>query len=472
MKHAKIVCTIGPVSRDIEVMRKLCAAGMDVVRVNMAHGSHDDHRQTIANVRALEKEVGRPLAILMDLAGPKLRIGDIEGGVVELSEGDDFTVTTRPITGNEGIVSINYPDLPRDVKVGDTILIDEGLIILNVVEVQGEDVKTKVIEGGPLNQRRGVHLPGVMVSLSPLSEKDRSDLAFGLEAGVDWVGLSFVRNADDVMILKTLIAKAKSRAKVIAKIEKQEAVDDIHAIVEAADGIMIARGDLGIEMPTEKVPFTQKRIINKCMVVGKPVITATQMLDSMIRNPRPTRAEVSDVANAVLDGTDAVMLSGETAMGRFPVESVKMMAKTILEAETVLGYCVDRGGLGGSPRAHMSTTQAISGATCEIAYATQASAIITSTQSGETARQVAKHRPRQPIIAISPSEEVVRQLALSWGVIPLKAGPSLNLDNMFDIAVDEPLKAGLINKGERVVITAGVLVNLPGTTNLIKVHKV
>jgi len=471
VRHAKIVCTIGPASRDIEVMRKLLDGGMDVARINMAHGSHEDHAATIANIRQLESESGKPIAVLMDLAGPKLRIGDVENGEVIINEGDDFTVTTRPVMGTNEIVSINYPDLPRDVKAGDTILIDEGLIILEVLGVGEEDVRTRVIEGGPLNSKRGVHLPGVMVSLSPLSEKDRLDLAFGLEQGVDWIGLSFVRNSDDVKLLKSLVAEAIKHAKVIAKIEKQEAVKDIDNILEVADGVMVARGDLGIEMPTEMVPLVQKMIINKCMIVGKPVITATQMLDSMIRNPRPTRAEVSDVANAVLDGTDALMLSGETAMGRFPVESVSMMARTIIAAERDLSFCIDRGA-GPRERERLSTTQAISKATCEIASALRATAIITSTQSGETARQVAKHHPAQPIIAISPSDEVVRQLNLTWGVIPLKVGPSINLDNMFDIAVDAPLKADLIEKGDRVVITAGVFVNVPGTTNLIKVHRV
>ncbi len=469
MRHAKIVCTIGPASRDIEIMRQLLDAGMDVVRVNMAHGSHGEHKLTISNTRQLEAESGKPIAVLMDLAGPKLRIGDIEGDEVILNEGDEFVVTTKSIPGTKEIVSINYPEFPRDVKPGDTILIDEGLIILEVVKVHKEDVVTKVIEGGPLVSRRGVHLPGVKVSISPLSDKDRQDLAFGLGQGVDWVGLSFVRNADDVKMLKGMILDTGSKAKTIAKIEKQEAVKDIDSIIEVADGIMVARGDLGIEMPTEDVPIVQKMIINKCIIAGKPVITATQMLDSMIRNPRPTRAEVSDVANAVLDGTDALMLSGETAMGRFPVESANMMARTILAAEATLTYCVDRAN---KSRMRLTTTEAISKATCEIAAALQASAIITSTQSGTTARQVAKHRPSPPIIAVSPSEEIVRQLELTWGVIPLKAGPSINLDNMFDIAVEAPLKAGLIEKGDKVVITAGVLVNVPGTTNLIKVHRV
>lgn len=469
MRHAKIVCTVGPASRHIEVMRELLKSGMDVVRINMAHGSHDDHRLTVSNVRQLEKEFGKPIAILADLAGPKLRVGDVEVEGVVLDEGDEFVVTTRPVVGTKEIVAVNYPGLPQDVRPGDTILIDEGLIILEVLDIKGEDVRTRIIEGGPLHSRRGLHLPGTAVSLSPLSDKDRLDLSFGLEQGVDWIGLSFVRNAGDIKLLKGIIADAKGRAKVIAKIEKQEAVKDIDAIIEVTDGIMIARGDLGIEMPTERVPLVQKMIINKCMAAGKPVITATQMLDSMIRNPRPTRAEISDVANAVLDGTDALMLSGETAMGRFPVESVKMMARTIMAAEPSLAYCVDRNDREGK---RLTTTEAISGATCEIASALNATAIITSTQSGTTARQVAKHRPAPPIIAVSPSEEIVRQLVLTWGVIPLKVGPSINLDNMFDIAVDAPLKAGLIEKGDRVVITAGVLVNVPGTTNLIKVHRV
>ena len=469
MRHAKIVCTIGPASRDKVVMRRLFDAGMDVVRINMAHGTHDDHALTIKFTRAMEEETGRPIPVLMDLAGPKLRVGDVEGDEVELCDGDEFIVTTRDVLGTKDAVSINYRDLPRDVQPGDTILIDEGLITLEVLGVDGEDVRTRVIEGGPLNSRRGVHLPGVKVSLSPLSDKDRADLKFGLEQGVDWVGLSFVRNAEDIKLLESLIAETSSTAKVIAKIEKTEAVEDFDDILEVSHGIMIARGDLGIEMPTEKVPFVQKMIIDKCIKAGKPVITATQMLDSMIRNPRPTRAEVSDVANAVLDGSDALMLSGETAMGRFPIESVEMMGRSIMEAENVLTYCVDRGGAKDQP---IGMTAAISRATCEIASSLKAKAIITSTQSGETARQVAKHRPKQPIVAVSPSPEVVRRLRLSWGVIPLVASPSIHLDNMFDIAVDIPLRVGLIDSGDLVVITAGVLVNIPGTTNLIKVHRV
>jgi len=469
VRHAKIVCTIGPASRDKTVMRRLLDAGMDVVRINMAHGTHDDHALTIKFTRAMEEETGRPIPVLMDLAGPKLRVGEVDGGEVELIDGDEFVVTTRDILGTKDAVSINYHDLPGDVRPGDTVLIDEGLITLEVLGVEGEDVRTRIIEGGPLNSRRGVHLPGVKVSLSPLSEKDRADLEFGLEKGVDWVGLSFVRNAEDIELLLSLIAEASSSAKVIAKIEKTEAVEDFDDILRVSHGIMIARGDLGIEMPTEKVPFVQKMIIDRCMKAAKPVITATQMLDSMIRNPRPTRAEVSDVANAVLDGSDALMLSGETAMGRFPIESVEMMGRSIMEAEKVLTYCVDRGGAKGKA---VGTTSAISRATCEIASSLKAKAIITSTQSGETARQVAKHRPLQPIVAVSPSPEVVRQLQLSWGVIPLVASPSIHLDNMFDIAVDIPLRVGLIDSGDLVVITAGVLVNVPGTTNLIKVHRV
>jgi pyruvate kinase len=469
VKHAKIVCTIGPASRDIEVMQSLFKAGMDVVRINMAHGNHEEHKLTIDNARRLEQEEGRPIAILADLAGPKIRIGDVEDGVI-LNEGDELTVTTRQVTGTKELVTINYQQLTKDVAPGNTILIDEGLVVLEVIEAKGDNVRTRVIEGGPLSSRRGVHLPGAAVSISPLAEKDRNDLTFSIENGVDWVGLSFVRNADDVKLLRWLISEAGGSLKILAKIEKPEAVKGIDDIVEVADGIMIARGDLGIEMDVEKVPFAQKMIINKCLIEGKPVITATQMLDSMIRNPRPTRAEVSDVANAVLDGTDAVMLSGETAMGKFPLESVKTMAKTILEAESVLTYCIDRSA--GDCGDHVSTTEAISAATCEIASSLRASAIITSTQSGGTARQVAKHRPHQPIIAISPNLDVVRQLALSWGVIPIKAGPSVNLDNMFEIAVEESMKAGLIRKSDRVIITAGVQVNVPGTTNLIKVQRV
>ncbi len=466
MRHAKIVCTIGPASRNIQVLRAMISAGMDVARINMAHGSVDDHERSIELVREASKAEGKDVAILMDLAGPKLRIGDLAGGEVVLKAGDPFTVTTRQIVGDERIASINYPNLPKEVKPGDSILINEGLIILKVESVDREDVRCRVIAGGPLYSRRGVNLPGIPLSVSPITEKEKVDVPFGIERHVDWFGLSFVRRASDIEELKRIIRDAGGAQRIVAKIEKREAVENLDEIAAAADGLMVARGDLGVELPTEDVPLVQKRIILKARTAAKPVITATQMLESMVQNPRPTRAEVSDVANAILDGTDAVMLSGETAMGKYPVETIEVMSRIIARTEQELEYG-DRLPMPKEP----TTSEAIGAAATELAELLGAKAIVTSTESGATARQVSKHRPRAPIVAAASDPMVLRQTRLSWGVIPVKVGKSADVDEMFDIAARAAVESGIAQTGDRIVITAGIRVNVPGTTNLIKVER-
>jgi pyruvate kinase len=444
-------------------------AGLDVARLNMAHGTIEEHQTEIKNLREVASEIGHTLGILIDLAGPKLRIGEIEGGQIELKNGELLTITSRQVIGRKAAISINYPDVLRDLKVGDQILIDEGQIILKVVETRGRDILVKVVEGGVLHAKRGINLPGVTLHISALTDRDREVLDFALQEKVDWIALSFVKSAQDILALKRIIAERGSKAKVIAKIEKPEAVADIEAILEVSDGVMIARGDLGVEMPAEEVPVVQKQIIRKAQRRAKPVITATQMLDSMIHRPSPTRAEVSDVANAILDGTDAVMLSGETAIGKYPVKAVEVMSKVILETEKYLAYGLKFEQAGSKS---YTPTEAISSAVCEMAHDLGAKVIITATQSGATARQVAKHRPKPPIVAVSPESSVVAQLRLVWGVIPLKVESSVNIDDMFQKAVTAAVKRGLIKVRDVVIITAGVLVNVPGTTNLIKVHQV
>ena len=466
MRHAKIVCTIGPASRSLEVLRAMISAGMDIARINMAHGSPDDHERSIELVREASKVEGKDVTILVDLAGPKLRIGDFAGDRVVLKEGDSFTITTREIVGDDKIVSINYPNLPQEVSPGNSILINEGLIVLKVEEVDCEDVRCRVIAGGQLYSRRGVNLPGVPLSISPITEKEKVDVPFGVKRGVDWFGLSFVRRASDIDELRGIIRDLGGSQRIIAKIEKREAVENLEEIVATADGLMVARGDLGVELPTEDVPLVQKKIILKARTAAKPVITATQMLESMIQNPRPTRAEVSDVANAILDGTDAVMLSGETAIGKYPVETIKVMSRIIARAEEEIEYG-DRLPMPEEP----TTSEAIGAAATELAELLGAKAIVTSTESGATARQVSKHRPNAPIIAAASDPMVLRQTRLSWGVIPVKVRKSGDVDEMFDIAARAAVDSGIAGAGDRIVITAGVRVNVPGTTNLIKVER-
>lgn len=477
MLRTKIVCTIGPASRAPEMLRELMLAGMDVARLNFSHGSQSYHGENIERIRAVAHEVGKPIAILTDLQGPKLRVGKMEGEGVLLASGEKVVLTTRPIVGHAGEVPVQYAELPRDVEPGDRILIDDGLLELEVLSTGETDITCRVITGGVLQTNKGMNLPRASHAIPAITDKDRRDLRFVLEQQVDWVALSFVRNSGEVRELKGMIRElsaarlsANRPVPVVAKIEKPEAVDDIDGIIEAADAIMVARGDLGVETSPEAVPVVQKMIIAKCNAVGKPVITATQMLDSMMRNPRPTRAEASDVANAILDGTDAIMLSGETAVGKYPLEALRTMVRIAQEAE--------RGGLEGLARPRpplgpvTSIADAVSHATCATACDLAAVAIITPTISGHTARIISKYRPHCPIIAVTPSPRVQCQLALHWGVRPLLSRRTESTDETIAGAVRAAQEHGLIKQGDVVVITAGAAGSGPGTTDIMKVQVV
>jgi len=473
MLRTKIVCTIGPASRAPEMLRELMLAGMDVARLNFSHGDQAYHGENIKRIRAAADEVGKPIAILTDLQGPKLRGGEMEGEGVLLASGEEVILTTRPIVGHPGQVPVQYAHLPREVEPGDRILIDDGLLELEVLSAGETDIACRVIAGGLLKSNKGMNLPRASHAIPAITDKDREDLRFVLEQQVDWVALSFVRHSGEVRELKGMIRELSdfgNPVPVVAKIEKPEAVDDIDGIIEAADAIMVARGDLGIETSPEAVPIVQKMIIAKCNAVGKPVITATQMLDSMIRNPRPTRAEASDVANAILDGTDAIMLSGETAVGKYPLESVRTMVRIAQEAERgwMEGLAKPRPLFGPAT----STADAVGHAAREMAWDLRAAAIITPTISGHTARLISKYRPHCPIIAVTPSPRVQRQLALYWGIYALLCRRAESTDEIIAGAVRAAQEHGLVKRGDVVVITAGAAGSEPGTTDIIKVQVV
>lgn len=481
MIRTKIVCTVGPASRDPLILKELILAGMDVARLNLSHGDRDTQAENIRRIRAAAQETGRPVAILVDLQGPKLRVGKMVEGGVAIEADEQVLLTTRPVTGQrlEGdgpraVLPVGYAGLPGDVSAGERILIDDGLLELVVEETGGADIRCRVVTGGVVQDHKGLNVPGTGLSIPSITEKDWDDLAFVAEQGVDWVALSFVRSPDEVRQLQAFLAEhcaPDDLIRVIAKIEKPQALDRIEAIVEAADGIMVARGDLGIEIPAERVPVVQKRLIRLANAAGKPVITATQMLDSMMRNPRPTRAEASDVANAILDGTDALMLSGETAVGKYPLAAARTMVRIAEE--------IEQGALAAdwAVPEHLQhrvddVTDAVSHATCETACDLQAAAIIASTASGKTARNIAKYRPRTLIVAVTPSVVVQRQLMLSWGVIPLLGPRGGSADEVMRYGVHSARDAGLVEAGQRVVVTAGVTPNMPGTTNLMTVELV
>jgi pyruvate kinase len=470
MKKTKIVCTLGPASEKEEVLRQLILNGLNVARLNFSHGDHEEHKNRIDLVKKIREELDMPVAIMLDTKGPEIRTKDFENGAVDLVEGQEFTLTTRDILGNKDICSITYKGLPNDVKKGDTILIDDGLIALEVVEIKdGTDIKCIVKNPGPVKNKKGVNVPNVKINLPAITEKDRADIEFGIANDIDFIAASFIRKASDVLEIRKILEENNAEhIQIISKIENQEGVDNIDEIIEVSDGIMVARGDLGVEIPTEEVPLIQKMIIKKCNEVGKPVITATQMLDSMIRNPRPTRAEVTDVANAILDGTDAIMLSGETAAGKYPVEAVKTMANIARKTEASLDYAkILQSKTVGKD---ITVTNAISHATCATAQDLEASAIITATSSGYTAKAVSKFRPKAPIIAATPNQRVMRKLAVVWGVYPIFAEHTDSTDEIIDLSVEKALEKGLIDNGDLIVITAGVPVGVAGSTNLIKVH--
>jgi pyruvate kinase len=471
MRKTKIVCTIGPASESLEMTRKLIEAGMNVARLNFSHGDYEEHGNRIKNIRQACRELGKTVAILLDTKGPEIRLGNLAEEPIELTAGEFVTLTTEDILGDRHRIPVTYKGLPRDVKPGDTILLDDGLIGLKVVEVQGTEIRCEIQNSGPIKSKKGVNVPGVAISLPGITEKDANDIRFGIEQGIDFIAASFVRRASDVLEIRELLERHNaSHIQIIAKIENRQGVDNLDEILEVADGLMVARGDLGVEIPVEEVPLVQKMMIEKCNRVGKPVITATQMLDSMQRNPRPTRAEASDVANAIFDGTDAIMLSGETAAGKYPVESVQTMALIAERAESALEYREIF--LRRASGQQTTVTEAISQAVANSALDLDADAIITSTESGYTARMVSKYRPKAPIIAVTPSEHVMRTLQLVWGVIPVLGRPAKTTDEMFEIAVNGAVKSGFVKLGDTVVITAGVPVGRSGSTNLIKIHTV
>lgn len=471
MRKTKIVCTIGPASESVENLTKLVNAGMNVMRLNFSHGDFEEHGGRIKNIREVTKNTGKNVAILLDTKGPEIRTGKLKVEPIELVQDETIILTTEEILGDKDRISITYDNLPNDVSIGSTILIDDGLIGLTVTDIKGTEIHCHIVNGGTIKSKRGVNVPGVKITLPGITEKDANDIVFGIEQGVDFIAASFVRKASDVLEIRELLEKHNaSHIQIISKIENQEGVDNLDEILEVSDGLMVARGDLGVEIPAEEVPLVQKAMIKKCNRVGKPVITATQMLDSMQRNPRPTRAEASDVANAIFDGTDAIMLSGESAAGKYPEESVKTMARIAERAESALEYREIF--LKQSQAQQTSVTEAISQAVANSALDLDAKAIVTSTESGYTARMVSKYRPKAPIIAVTTNPQVIRRLMLIWGVIPVLGKEAANTDEMIEQAIDSSVNAGLVHVGDLVVITAGVPVGRTGTTNLIKVHHV
>ncbi len=471
MRKTKIICTMGPSTEKGDTLKKLIEAGMNVARMNFSHGDFDEHGGRLKSLRKYSKELGLPVAALLDTKGPEIRLGDFEAGRVELKEGQEFTLTARDILGTEKEVSITYKQLPKDVKPGSSILLDDGLIGLEVKEVSGDDIVCTVMNGGPVSNHKGVNVPGTDLSMDYLSEKDKADLIWGAENDVDFIAASFVREAADVIAIRDLLkAHGGEKIQIIAKIENEQGVRNIDGILEAADGIMVARGDMGVEIPCEEVPVVQKNLIKKANQAGKIVVTATQMLDSMIKNPRPTRAEATDVANAIYDGTVAIMLSGETAAGAYPVEALKTMVKIAERTEKDINY--RRRFFENDRKANPDVTDAICHATCTTALDLKAKAIISVTKSGRSAKMVSRYKPDCDIVACAMDEKVCRQLNLAWGVTPLLLDEQKEVFDLFDEAVAVAAKEKGLKKGDTVVITSGVPIGMSGTTNMLKVQNV
>jgi len=468
MRHTKIVCTIGPASENIETLREMIKSGMTVARLNFSHGSHEEHANRIKLIRQAADEVGKIVAIMLDTKGPEIRTGLIEGGKINLVEGDRIILTAEQVMGTSEKISVTYESIHKDVKPNNRVLLDDGLIELLVKEIIDTEVHCEVLNGGELSNRKGVNIPDILVNLPAITEKDIEDIVFGIEQDVDFIAASFIRTAADVLEIRKILEEYKADIHIISKIEDQAGVNNIEEILVVSDGIMVARGDLGVEIPSEEVPLVQKRLIEKCNKVGKPVITATQMLDSMMRSPRPTRAEANDVANAIFDGSDAIMLSGETAAGKYPVQAVETMARIAERTETALQYEEILGKKEMLPQ--KTVTDAISYSTSNIALELDASAIITPTASGSTARMVSKYKPKAKIIAATPYLKVAKKMCLVWAVQPILVRKTTGTDEMITESVQRTLEAGLISLGDLVVITAGVPVGVPGTTNLLKVH--
>lgn len=468
MRKTKIVCTLGPATNDVEIMKQLIQNGMDAARINFSHGTYETHAETIAKLEQAREELNAPIPLILDTKGPEIRVKTFKEDKVRLEEDATFTLTTREVEGDVNIVSVTYADLPKDVHRGSRILIDDGLIELKVEDITETDVVCKVINGGVVKSRKGVNLPGVEVNLPSLMEKDIEDLKFGVENGFDIVAASFIRSAEDVLkIRRVLEENGGGQMHIISKIENQQGVENIDKILEASDGIMVARGDLGVEIPPEEVPLVQKILIAKANRIGKPVITATQMLESMVHSPRPTRAEANDVANAIFDGSDAIMLSGETAAGAYPLEAVATMARIALKAESAVDYAAKLANT--TEPARVNITNAISMAACATAAELKTAAITTVTKSGFTARMISRYRPACPLIASTSDETVWRQMNLIWGCKPMLYTGELPRGGVFDTALEIAVKSGLLKNGDTVVSALGMPLGFSGATNTLRV---
>ena len=469
MRKTKIICTLGPSTDKGDVLRDLIANGMNVARFNFSHGSYEEHGGRLAKLKALREELGKPVAALLDTKGPEIRLKEFKNGVEMLEAGQTFTLTTREVEGTKEICSITYKDLPQDVHEGGIIMLDDGLIMLRIEKVTDTDITCTVLNNGKIKTKKGVNVPGVHLSMPYLSQRDRDDIIFGVQQGFDFIAASFVRTAQDVYDIRNLLNEYDSNIRIIAKIENREGVNNIDSILAAADAVMVARGDLGVEIDFTELPGIQKSIIDRSFSFGKPIVTATQMLDSMMVNPRPTRAEISDVANAIYDGTSAIMLSGETAAGAYPVEALKTMSAIAERTENESHYRDER-----FKEAHgqISVSDATAHAACLTAKDVNAAAIVTVSESGNTARLLSKYRPTQPIIACVMDEQVQRQLSLSWGITSLLMGPARSTDELIEMSTALAQKNGYLHNGELAVVTAGVPVGVSGTTNMIKIHMV
>ena len=469
MRKTKIICTLGPSTDQEGVLRELVANGMNVARFNFSHGSHEEHLGRFEKLKAIREELGKSVAALLDTKGPEIRLKDFKNGTEMLEAGQTFTLTTREVEGTKEICSITYKDLPQDVQPGGTIMLDDGLIKLQIVTVNDTDIVCKVLNNGKIKNKKGVNVPGVHLSMPYMSQRDRDDIIFGAQQGFDFIAASFVRTAQDVYDIRNLLNEYDSDIRIIAKIENREGVNNIDSILAAADAVMVARGDLGVEIDFTELPGIQKNIIERSFSFGKPIVTATQMLDSMIVNPRPTRAEISDVANAIYDGTSAIMLSGETAAGAYPVDALKTMSaiaeRTEQENHARFVPLAENTG-------KISVSDATAHAACLTAKDVNAAAIVTVSESGNTARLLSKYRPKQPIIACVMDEQVQRQLSLSWGITSLLMGPAHSTDELIEMSTALAEKNGYLHNGELAVVTAGVPVGVSGTTNMIKIHMV
>lgn len=466
MRKTKIVCTIGPACETVDMLKSLMLAGMNVARFNFSHGTHEQQREKFQRVLQARQELGAPVATMLDTKGPEIRLRDFEGGRAELIAGRQFTLTTEEVMGTSERASISYKNLKNDISVGTTILIDDGLIEMTVEKLQGDEIVCRVVHGGFVSNHKGINVPGAVLSMPYISQVDMDDILFGVEMGFDLIAASFVRCREDIEQLRKILKDHGSDMKIIAKIENMQGIQNLEEILQVSDGVMVARGDMGVEIPLEEVPVLQKKMIKMANAQGKPVITATQMLESMIKNPRPTRAEATDIANAIYDGTTAIMLSGESAAGKYPVEAVRTMARIAESAERDIDY---RSRMRKSDCKEADITTAIAYAACSAAMDLNAAAIITVTMSGFTAEAVSRFKPQCPVIGCTVNERVSRQLNLLWGVSPLCIEREDSTEELFARAVAEAMKAGYVKKGDRVVITAGVPLGTAGTTNMIHV---